>query len=651
MKIMTMSCARSCAKASALSAVSLTVCAALAPDSALGADEQLKAEALRHASARHGVAASELTVTNSTAVEFANIGVKVFKAKVRTAKGDVVGVNVDQSGAEVSDKQLAQYEEAAAADKRIHPDLARRISSAGAKDKLPVILWLKEPDQAGGSRPDVNEEAAMHPDARSEAVFSRADAQRAEAVERLTTPLLRNLRQLDRNAKSDRYSPAVYAKLPASAIARVAGWTEVAAVYEDVINKPELDVSRQVIRSDTVNNLGFTGYGVPVAQIEVGGRVASNPYLSVVQDATSVCSTPSSHSTGVAGIIRARHSSIIGISPGVTLRAGGSCNGLSSELQSQSTAAVDWGARVLNLSWGANTNLVPGANDRFYDDLVFNRFRTVVKSAGNEAGPCNSGTGNVTSPGLAYNVITVGNFDHRRTTSWSDDVMQACSSWKDPTSTHGDREKPEVSAPGTNIISTTTTSPYIGNIGSGTSFAAPMVTGVAALMMQRNTSLQVWPEAVKAILMVSSVHNIEGAARLSEVDGAGGILADRADAVANVRGSGASEGWDARAYDCTAPVNLEVATMSLTAGLPTRVAIAWDQNPGYANYAGQPSADLDLQVVDASNMVVASSSTWDNTYEIVQFTPGVSGEYKLRVSKFRCDMTPRWLGFAWRAGT
>lgn len=653
MKISTTLRRTSGAKVSALSAVSFGVWAALASTSASGADERVKAEALRQASARQGVAIGDLTIVNSAEVEYASAGVKVFKAKVRTPSGDVVGVNVDQSGAEVSDKQLAQYEETAAAGKRIHPELARRMSSARPQEKLRVILWLKEPDQAAGGRPDANEEASMHADSRAESVFSRADTQRAAMVGRLTGPLLRNLRQFDPDAKGDRYSPAVYATLPAATITRVAGWTEVAAVYEDAVNKPELDVARQAILADVVNNAGITGSGVPVAQIEVGGRVATaNPYLSgVVQDGTSVCASASSHSTGVAGIIRSTHPTVRGISPNVTLRAGGSCGGVSSELQSQSTAAVDWGARVLNLSWGSNTDLVPGANDRFYDDLVINRFRTVVKSAGNEAGPCGSGTGNVTSPGLAYNVITVGNFDDRNTVGWPDDIMESCSSWKDPTSTHGDREKPEVSAPGANITSTTVASPWTGGIGSGTSYAAPMVTGVAALMMQRNTSLQVWPEAVKAILMVSAVHNIEGNAGLSEFDGAGGTVANRADAVAAARSTTGNLGWDAGAYDCSAPADKDVAVMSLTAGVPTRVAIAWDQNPSYANYASQPSADLDLQIVNASNVVVSSSSSWDNTYEIVNFTPTVSGNYTLRVKKYRCDLTPQWLGFAWRAGS
>jgi hypothetical protein len=45
--------------------------------------------------------------------------------------------------------------------------------------------------------------------------------------------------------------------------------------------------------------------------------------------------------------------------------------------------------------------------------------------------------------------------------------------------------------------------------------------------------------------------------------------------------------------------------------------------------------------------LVTASSSWDNTYEIVDFTAPTTGVYKLRVHKFRCDMSPRYLGYAW----
>ena len=115
----------------------------------------------------------------------------------------------------------------------------------------------------------------------------------------------------------------------------------------------------------------------------------------------------------------------------------------------------------------------------------------------------------VTSPGLAYNVITVGGLDDAGTAQWSDDTMYACSSFGDPMSQNGDREKPELVAPAANI-EMVDPGPANLAVDSGTSFAAPHVTGVTALLMQQNSRLTVWPEITRAMLMASATHNIEG---------------------------------------------------------------------------------------------------------------------------------------------
>lgn len=170
-----------------------------------------------------------------------------------------------------------------------------------------------------------------------------------------------------------------------------------------------------------------------------------------------------------------------------------------------------------------------------------------------------------------------------------------------------------------------------------------MVTGVAALLIQRHRSLADFPESLKAILMTTAVHNIEGDTRLSQYDGAGGIVADRADEVA--RGIGGK--WAAKAYLCSRPPELDVGQeIPLTTGKRFRATLVWSSNPTYANYSDQPSADLDLQVVNSLGLVVASSDSYDNTYEIVEFTPLLADNYKLRVRKSRCNVDPRYIGWA-----
>lgn len=619
--------------------------------------EDLKTVARQRVSQVKSLPLSSLSVVNSGKVEYSLQGKSVFDFKVIDQEtGVVYGITLDSSGQELSSARLQASEQAAVAAQngKLAPGLAKKLASTTSTQPRKVMLWLKEPAGAETQRPAPTPPGSVSAASAAQvnAFFAQVDTQRAAAVKPLVDSVATKLRKLGSNVRTEKHSPVVYATLTPDAITQAAALEEVVQVYEDRQVQPAMEVARNTIFADTVNSRGFTGLGVQVAQIEVGGNIAAgNPYLSgTVQDSTFICSSPDAHAAAVAGMIRSTHPTTRGIAPSVSLWAGGSCGGWISELQDRSTAAADWGARVFNLSLGADSNLAVDGFARFYDDMVINRSRTVVIAAGNEG----FGNGNVLTPAVAYNVISVGNFDDKKTPSWYSDLfsnpvadtMNASSSWRDPISTHSDREKPEVSAPGTNINSTINESPWIGPTGSGTSYSAPMVTGTAALLIQRNSSLASWPEAIKAILMTTAVHNIEGSTRLSEFDGAGGIVADRADDVV----SGVDGTWGGQSYSCSAAPALNVATMSLTAGVRTRATVVWNNNPAYVNYTTQPSADLDIQVVNSSGQVVSDSSSFDNTYEIVDFTPSTSGSYSLRVNKHRCDYDPRWLGWAWRKG-
>jgi hypothetical protein len=165
------------------------------------------------------------------------------------------------------------------------------------------------------------------------------------------------------------------------------------------------------------------------------------------------------------------------------------------------------------------------------------------------------------------------------------------------------------------------------------------------MLVQRNGTLGFWPEAVRAILMASADHNIEGATRLSESDGAGGVDATRADDIARF----SYGGWNGVSYDCNSPSPMDMTSMYLLAGKRTRVAIAYDTDPSFWNfdYANAPTADLDLNIISPTGSYVAGSASYDNNYEIVDFTPGVTGWYQLRVSRYGCSLAPRYLGWAW----
>jgi hypothetical protein len=617
--------------------------------------------ALARLAERRGVSPDDLEVVSSGEARYSLLNKTAFDFKVRDKNGRrITGLTLSADGQEVDSEELAASEEAARTAKygKLDPVLAKLLESAAAYEPVEVIVWLREPQHEGPPR--LRRRKGGEPPLRraeSDKFLRGVDAKLKAATKPVVAPVVAKLERLGYTVMTDDFTPAIHVKLPPVAISEVEQWGEVERIYLSERYHQTLNVARDTIEADVVNTRGFDGTGIRVAQVEVGGRVASgNPNLPGMSLSTVYqCANDDPHGTGVAGIIRSTHATIRGIAPGATLWAGGSCAGVESEVQSQSTSAADWGARAINLSFGRDTALAVGSLDRFYDRMVINRFRTIVVAAGNQAAgtqpngtPCPFTNGNVLSPGLAYNVITVGNFNDGNTPLWADDVVGPCSSWGDPTSSHGDREKPEVAAPGTLITTTSIAAPWDNYTESGTSFAAPMVTGAAALMMDRDLVLDSNPEAVKAILMATAVNDIEDTPTvLSERDGAGGIALDRADnVVRDVNGS-----WDMRAYTCSSPNFTRLTTMTLAAGVRARFVISWTNNPSYSAYATQQGADIDLEVINSAGTVVASSYTWDDSYDIAEFTPTVAGTYHLEVYKNRCSYNPQYVGWAWYQGT
>lgn len=138
----------------------------------------------------------------------------------------------------------------------------------------------------------------------------------------------------------------------------------------------------------------------------------------------------------------------------------------------------------------------------------------VVCSAGNGG---LSGFGSITSPGNSPRVITVGALTDWNTSGYSDDRVSTYSS-RGPTL--GDRyAKPDLLAPGNRIVSLRVDGSTLDTLHpdrrvaadggsdlyfemSGTSMAAAMVSGTAALMLDKDPGLS--PDTVKARLMLSA---------------------------------------------------------------------------------------------------------------------------------------------------
>lgn len=234
-----------------------------------------------------------------------------------------------------------------------------------------------------------------------------------------------------------------------------------------------------------------------------------------------------SHVTGIiAGNGEDTYGARAGIAPGANIVSLKVLDDHAAGRISNVIAALDWviaykttyNIRVINLSVGAavtesyNTDPLTLAAKRAVDAGI-----VVVTAAGNlgKNGQGQTQYGAITAPGNAPWVLTVGAYSHQGTVGRYDDIMAPYSS-RGPTAIDF-AAKPDVVAPGTGIVSLaapgsllyttkagyllkglklTANKPYLSL--TGTSMAAPIVAGTAALMIEANPRLT--PNLVKAII-------------------------------------------------------------------------------------------------------------------------------------------------------
>ncbi|HZB44195.1 MAG TPA: S8 family serine peptidase [Pyrinomonadaceae bacterium] len=639
--------------ASLIFVLAVSVITATQPRSAAQKAEGLspkEAKLIELAARSRQVSADELRLLNSATVNLPLTGREVTTGKFVRASGDeVFSVAFDGEGREVEFAQL-RAEEArahAAAFGKLEPKLHRKVSALGPDARVKVAFWMNNGLDAGGEelrdgRTDLSGDEVETLLARR---AGQVRAASARATERITTALLRAGAAVERRGD---VSPVVYAELPAGLVNRLAERGDVERVYDaDSRNEDYMDVARPSVNAHWVENVyGFNGSGSRIAIVE-DSRVdfdnnclANNLGTRVPGDGNV-----DTHATSTAGMAASNNATVRGIAPGAGIY---SANGTTYS-DANMSAAIDAAAsntHISNNSWGPNCGGADGSMNvhaRHADYVVRYLWDTVVAAAGNN-GTCAGGefVGGVAA---GYNVIAVGNYDDNGTTDSTDNSMNASSSYLDPTSSHGDREKPEVAAPGTNITSLLMASPGecpTGNVGSGTSYSSPIVSGVAAQLMHANTSLRLYPESVKALIMAGATHNIEGSQRLSEFDGVGGVnsLASYTSVVSN------RYTWryvTPSSFDASGFITVDLGWVY--AGERLKVALVWDSNPA-SDYTTDPlNADLDLNVVGPG--VSQWSSSWDNSYETVDFTVPASGNYQIKVKNYRFSGASEYFAVAW----
>ena len=187
----------------------------------------------------------------------------------------------------------------------------------------------------------------------------------------------------------------------------------------------------------------------------------------------------------------------------------------------QDADGTNYGIDILSLSWGITSHEGGGSDGGDMHSEILNvamEAGIVVSVAAGNDGPDNDGLSGMGSSDLS---ITVGATDDLNTVNREDDVIAGYSS-RGPRADNGDGNplnelKPEISAPGSNIIqaegcvTTGLCNNFLGGDaaengytgrGSGTSYATPSVSGIIALMLEANPDLS--PAEVKEIIKLTA---------------------------------------------------------------------------------------------------------------------------------------------------
>ena len=274
---------------------------------------------------------------------------------------------------------------------------------------------------------------------------------------------------------------------------------------ESSVKTPTPEWNIQKINADSVWNLGYTGEGIIIGQLDTGVDATHpafhNRFAGYWLDACSGSSTPyddnghGTHTMGTAvgGDGPGPDVNDIGVAPGAQFTAAkvfnnsGACN-IMSGFQWYATLVGDSGIpiRVINNSWGSSSS----TSLAYWSAVLTWRSLDIIPvfAIGNDGPSPNTSN----TPGNYPTVIGVG------ATTQSDNVASFSSRgpapnqapWNDPqywARPDWNLIKPDVSAPGQNIRSSIPGGGYQGGYWwSGTSMASPHVTGAVAVMLQKN---------------------------------------------------------------------------------------------------------------------------------------------------------------------
>lgn len=303
---------------------------------------------------------------------------------------------------------------------------------------------------------------------------------------------------------------------------KLKGLKGVVKVEQDTHLTAQMKKARETVNVQWAWDNKILGEGITVGILDTGvyphnDLVKSSNRIIAFKDFVNNIEYPyddNGHGTHVAGIIAGdgleSEGKYCGIAPKSNIVCGKVLNKNGSGNISDVLAGLQWmidnkekfNIKVINLSVGMDdedgeeSTLVKGVNAVWDNDII------VVCAAGNN-GPKDK---SITTPGISRKVITVGSADDSETVNILGDEI---SNYSGRGPTKECIKKPDVVAPGSNIISCNCNTNYIPKnneypieeIGyvkkSGTSMATPIVTGCISLLISK------YPEASNKLIKLN----------------------------------------------------------------------------------------------------------------------------------------------------
>lgn len=424
------------------------------------------------------------------------------------------------------------------------------------------------------------------------------------------------------------------------------------SLYEELLVKPAMNIVSEQVNIDNFygtkgfiynSGFGYKGTGVKIGILEAEGGIYDSNAIqlepvngtrlhcldNIREDGSYVEANISDHATMVTSIIIGKSVTINGqvyegVVPNATVYEMPTINNI--DVYRGIEQLIEQGVSVINFSAGFLTGDVYHDIDKEIDKIIYESNITFVSAAGNIFR-------NVTTPGKAFNVITVGNVQTKLDTEsrYPEPYPIYASSYEEPAYL---ANKPDISAPGTNItIALTNEERYTD---SGTSFAAPIVTGIIAQMMQAKTTLQLNPVGTKAELLlgadddkISTIDNAQVNYHLREKSGAGFV--DAAGAV----DASLTTNYMALKFNSVNNPSV-IGRYYFLAGQSIRLVMTFDK-PNYISVETMSDLDdLDVCIIEEDTAEVVDEATSGiNNVEIIEYTFENSGYYTIEVHPYK----------------